>query len=517
MLIRLITIIALVSMSIRFSWAVDTREIPAVLCMSGDEQPFGQSTFEGMQMAFDEANARSSNGPRLTIKVYDEKSTVEAAKQAARQIVDSGAPFVIGSVFSYLSLVEGPVFAQGNVAALADATSDLITRNPTTFRVLFKNSDEGELLANYAARVLHLSRLAVISSDDAYGNTLRSGFEPAADHLGLTATYTTFKTDEEAVQAARSVAADPTRPAVVLLMLDGPASRVLPILHRGGVTTPILGGDSLGDENLSARMAGQPEEKGRRGTLTDGLYGLTPIVLDSANADAVDFAARFHARYGHEPTWNATAGYDLGLLAIAVEQNGLSGDGLSGDSPEQRRAAVLAYLQSLKNPSAAIAGVLGPIWFDKDHGRLQGMRMARFDAGHLASAPLQILPVSSPDASEVASGAVFDMGSGHYARIQRVVYTGIYVNDIPRIDLAQSSFGADFYLWLRYAANAGPGASDPTDLIFPNMVSGGFDPSHPAEERAMPDGTTYRLWRVRAHFEMTMTCDCFRLTNSACG
>jgi len=255
MLFRFVVIVLLTVLSMALpsvtALAVETHEIPAVLCMSGDEQPFGQSTFEGIQLAFEEAKARFPARPRLTIKAYDEKSTTEAAKSVAQQIAAGDAPFVLGSVFSYLSLVEGPIFAQGNLPALADATSDFITRNPTTYRVLFKNSDEGELLANYAARVLHLSRLAVIASDDGYGSTLRSGFETAAAHLGLNATYMMFKSGDEAEQAARSVAADPDKPAVVLLMLDGPASRVLPILHRGSVTGPILGGDSLGDENLS--------------------------------------------------------------------------------------------------------------------------------------------------------------------------------------------------------------------------------------------------------------------------
>ena len=113
---------------------------------------------------------------------------------------------------------------------------------------------------------------------------------------------------------------------------------------------------------------------------------------------------------------------------------------------------------------------------------------------------MQIVPVETPDVSEIASGAVFEMDPGRYFRLQRVVSTGILVNEIQHVDLAKSSFGADFYLWLRYAHDAGPGSPDPTDLDFPAMISGRFNKDHPDEQSLTPDGTEYRLWRVQGEF-----------------
>jgi len=52
-------------------------------------------------------------------------------------------------------LVAGPVYAAANLVSIPPtATSDLITQNPTTFRVLFKNSEQGEALAIYLGRIL---------------------------------------------------------------------------------------------------------------------------------------------------------------------------------------------------------------------------------------------------------------------------------------------------------------------------------------------------------------------------
>ena len=164
------------------------------------------------------------------------------------------------------------------------------------------------------------------------------------------------------------------------------------------------------------------------------------------------------------------------------------------------RAAALAYLHSLKSPLQSVSGLLGPIWFDANRGRQQAIRIGRFSNGRYESAPLQIVPVTTPSADELASGAVFEMAPGRFARLQRVVYAGVFLNDIPHIDITRSSFGADFYVWLRFARDAGPGSPNPADINFPNMISGHFDPTRPAEQGEMADGTVYRLWRVQGEF-----------------
>jgi ABC-type branched-subunit amino acid transport system substrate-binding protein len=471
-------------------------EVAAVVCLSGDEQPFGQPGLEGMQLAIDEANRRG-DAPRIKLRICNEESDVKAAQRAAEAIVKSPAVLVLGSVFTFLSLVEGPVFARAGIAALPTATSDLITRNPTTFRVSLKNSEEGTLLATYLSRVLGSRRVDLLSTDDGYGGTLRSGFMAAADRLGLQVTSITFKTLEEAEQAAHTVADDPARPAVALLMLATPAARIIPILRRGGVTGPIVGSIALGDEDFRARLAREPEEQAHPGALVDGLYATAPMILDSANAETLAFAERFRARYGHDPSWVATSAYDSGQAAVAAIRAAAAA---GAADPAALRAGVLRALTALDAPAHSVHGLLGPIWFDQDRGRTEAIRVGRFSGGHYISAPVQIVPVPLPSASEMASGAVFELAPGHYGRLQRVVYSGVFLNDISHIDLQRSSFGADFYVWLRYARDAGADSIDPAEISFPNMLSGGFDPARPAEQGEMPDGTVYRLWRVQGEF-----------------
>src|SRR5271165_3123818 len=106
---------------------------------------------------------------------------------------------------------------------------------------------------------------------------------------------------------------------------------------------------------------------------------------------------------------------------------------------------------SLDSPAHAVASLTGPLWFTPDRGRRQAARIGRFHGAEFDSAPVQLVPVASATAAELASGVVVETRPGQFARRQQVVYTGIYLNEISRIDMAPSTFTADFYLWLRFA------------------------------------------------------------------
>jgi ABC-type branched-subunit amino acid transport system substrate-binding protein len=473
-------------------------EIAAAVSLTGERSAFGTGSLEGIQLAVDEANA-SGISPRIDLKVYDNASTPETAATIATQIVSSPAVLVIGPGNTMNSLAAGPIYAQAGLASITTtATSDLITDNATTFRILFKNSEQGEMLATYLFRVLGQKRAALLLADDAYGHTIEKGFRTTAERLGIDAKYYIFKGAENAEEVARNAATEIGQSPVVLAMLDAEGARVLPVLRRLGVKGPFLGGNPFAIETFNSRFAELPEEKNQPGYFCESLYAITPMLLDSANADIMSFAGHFKARFGRDPGWTAVAGYDAALAAIEAVRSTTSDTKMADVSAQ--RAAALGYLRALNEPSRAPSGLLGPIVFDSARGRQAAIRMGRFNRGHLESAPLQIVPVLTPLEADVNSGAVFEISPGRYVRLQQVIYSGIFLNEIMWMEQARSTFAADFYVWLRFTKNTGPDAADPTDIKFPNLSEGRFDREHPVEQREMPDGTSYFLWRVQAAF-----------------
>jgi branched-chain amino acid transport system substrate-binding protein len=246
-------------------------------------------------------------------------------------------------------------------------------------------------------------------------------------------------------------------------------------------------------------FADEPEERQTPGFFTEGVYAETPVVFDSGNAETLAFADRFRDRFGREPTHWVAQGYETARLAIAAVRATAAVTGTADLAA--RRAAIRAYLVSLDSPIKGVPGLSGPLWFTPERGRQQAIRMGRFQGGKFVSAPGQLVPVRSADASEIKSGAVAEIGPGRFARRQQVVYTGIFLNEISRVDVAQSTFSADFYLWMRFARGPDATGVDPTEIKFPTLVRGSFDPHKPSAQGDLDDGTTYRLWQVTGDFK----------------
>lgn len=72
---------------------------------------------------------------------------------------------------------------------------------------------------------------------------------------------------------------------IVLLTLDPAGAELLTRLKRQSVPGPFLGGDALGDEGFAQFLADFSGSGIESEVLTENLYGLAPVILDSANAD----------------------------------------------------------------------------------------------------------------------------------------------------------------------------------------------------------------------------------------
>jgi ABC-type branched-subunit amino acid transport system substrate-binding protein len=480
--------------------AATPARIALHVSLSGPSAFAGHALVDAVRFAVDEANAAGASPP-IDLVVYDDRSTEEGSREVARQMAAGDALVVIGPSSSALGLVACPIYAQNDIPVI-DATlhADELTDNATTFRIVVSTGEIGEAMADYLGLVLHGQAATVLYKNNGYGRPLAARFKATAERLGIASSFHAFGPAAERTEATRLALADPAQPPIVLGMTYEDAVSVLAMLRREGYRGPIFGTATMARASFIDLFADQPEEHKTRGFFADGAYAVSPAILDSANAETLAFADRYRARFGQDPSWEAVQGYDGANLAMAAVRSALAGEAAASRSPPALREAARAYLASLDGPGKAVRGLTGPLWFGPDRVRSQAVRMGRFHGELFESAPLQLVPVAHPDGAEIASGAVFETEQGSYARLQRVIYTGMFVNEVQRVDLGQSRFGADFYLWLRYAHDAGPASSDPTDIIFPDMISGGFDGMHPSEQSEMADGTEYRLWRVQGEF-----------------
>jgi ABC-type branched-subunit amino acid transport system substrate-binding protein len=477
-------------------------EIAVQSSLSGGSSLAGNAFLEAIRFAVDEANAAGQNGPRFDLDVVDDKSMEAGSQAAARAIVAGDAAIVLGPARTPLAVSACRIYGQARLPVIASTLhADALTRNPTTFRTVISTGEIGESLADYLGLILRQKRAVVFTIDNSYGRPLATRFRVSAMRQGLQVEYRSFATRAERDAITHELEAARNPAPIVLGMEYEDAYPTLVRLRRAGYRGLVLGTATMARATFISTLAQEPEERSSPGSLSDNTYATSPMILDSANAAILAFANRFKANLGHEPSWEAVQAYDGALLAMAAYRDALTRHpDLASLSSRERRAAVLASVESFDAPTRAVEGLNGPIWFTPDRIRRQPVRIGRFHAGLFESAPVQLVPVAQPDPGELASGAVFQTEPGRYYRLQRVVQTGTYLNLIPRIDFTKSTFGADFYVWLRYARDAGRGAADPLDISFPSMVSGHFDPAAAAESTETADGTEYRLWRIQGEF-----------------
>jgi hypothetical protein len=242
----------------------------------------------------------------------------------------------------------------------------------------------------------------------------------------------------------------------------------------------------------------EPEEKAHQGFFTENLYAASSLIFDSAGGAAQVFAADYMAKAGTSPSWVGGGAYDaarlmIGALKRAAVQN-------RSDSKVADRDRVRVALAAIDSPKSAVVGLTGRLYFNANRDIPHPIRMGFFHYGRFVTAPLQLLRIDQPDGIDLAAerekGYVLSFGDQHYW-VQRVVYTGIDIVRLNRIDVKQGTFNVDFYLWMRFEGDD----DGQTQVQFPALLDrDAFDSAHPLQI-GQEDGLNYRLYRINGDFK----------------
>jgi hypothetical protein len=269
-------------------------------------------------------------------------------------------------------------------------------------------------------------------------------------------------------------------------------------LRRTGVNPVILGGSSLGSD-FPQRFRDEPEEQREPGYFTNNTYLASPLLLDSSSERSLEFSEQLFNRYGLRADEVSAKYYEAALLIVEALRRGEPE--LTLQSRDGDRRKIREWLAQQVNPSQAITGLTGPIYFDQNQSALQNVRIGRCTGGQCVSAPIQLAAVPDPRLidldRELAAGHVIRVRQQFYW-LQRVVYTGIDINQISRVDTSKGTFTSDFYLWFRYA---GDDEVRSVDLNAATEKSP-YDEKSPLLEQKL-DGLHYSLYRIRGDFRST--------------
>ena len=488
----------------------DVLYIAAVGPMSGKEKAAGEEILRGINLCLDQVNKEGGiNGKRIALLVFDDQNDTEAAREKALEIVKQNkALIVLGHNLSSTSVVGGKVYKEAGITAISgSATAENVTEeNEWFFRVIFDNRSQSVFVANYVKRVLNQKTASIIFDEDSYGTTLAKTFERMFRGLGGDIKYIwSFDSSAEDLETGLDqiitdlLKARSDNPGIIFMATQGTeAVKLITSMRRRGLKYPVIGGDALGSQDFISEFNAYPEEQATPGYFSDGIYATSPIIFDVAGGKAQKFHDKFLEKYRKEPNWSAATYYDATLVAVeAMRRTGVLGQ---PENLAKERKKIKEFLTSSNNIEDAITeGLTGHIYFDKHGNVVKPVTIGVFAKQHFISALTQLQPI--PDINlvddldaELEAGNVLIVG-GKYMYKTNIVYVGVDFNEVRDIDIKNSTYTLDFYLWFRYQGQLG---ADKVQFInSAKPISLG----QPVAEEETLGGVNYRTYRVVDRFK----------------
>ncbi|MBE9563370.1 MAG: extracellular solute-binding protein, partial [Proteobacteria bacterium] len=154
-------------------------------------------------------------------------------------------------------------------------------------------------------------------------------------------------------------------------------------------------------------------------------------------------------------------------------------------------------LLSIDHTKRAIDGVTGKIYFDIEGNLRKALVMGIFDKQQLVSALTQLQVVSDisriSDLKQELEDESIVIVNNNYMYKTKVIYAGIDINEISNLNIKNSSYLIDFYIWFRHKEDF-----DNSEIEFTNSIKP-IKLGKPVAE-TISDGMVYQAYRIKAKF-----------------
>ncbi len=302
--------------------ALSSIRIGLMLPADGSEdEPAGRNLRDGVELAFEEANAGGGYRglPIEAVVRHDSQLWGSAASTLTKLAYEEGVWAVIGSIDSGSTHVALRAAFKAEVAIVNVGSGDpTVTETgvPWIMRCTPDDRQTGYTLARVLLQEMGLTRVAVLRANNRYGRFGVREFRDAARRLGQPLPLEIqFHPGEQDLGAALDRLAETDVEAVVLWAGASDAGRIVRQMRRRGMKQLVAGTDRLVSERF-LRAAGAAAT----GTLATSWF-------DPHRDDVAwtAFQRRFMQRFDRLPDAFAAYGYDAATLTVAaVREAGLN-------------------------------------------------------------------------------------------------------------------------------------------------------------------------------------------------
>jgi branched-chain amino acid transport system substrate-binding protein len=327
---------------------------------SGDFNPLGQSTRNGVIIAVEEWNQRGGvSGRPIELVLGDTYCDAEKAEDVSDEMINQDIRFIIGAVCSDASLAIAQVASQRGVLQISPATtvSDLTLNEagvvrPWVFRACFTDAFQGAAMANFALEQLNARRAGILyEGESSYGASLADAFEDkliAGD--GEILARGTYDREQRGEVPQALVEIRDARPEVLYLPgYYSYASEMLLQARMNGITATVLGSDGWHTPQLDPAAV-------------EGMHLAVHYYNGEPRRDVQTWIRKYQDRYIAVPDAVATLAYDAAYILFSAMET-------AEEITPQTVAEAMA--------SSTFNIVSGPLLFDEFHNPIKPVVILR--------------------------------------------------------------------------------------------------------------------------------------------
>lgn len=324
----------------------DTIKVGYYGDMTGQTSSFGQSTKNGIDLAFAEVNAAGGvNGKKLVLVPEDDQGRPEQAKTVVSKLINQDKVVaVLGEVASTNSLAAAPVAQEAKIPMITpSSTNPKVTEvGDYISRVCFIDPFQGSTMAKFAATTLKAKTAAVLGDVNSdYSKGLTQFFEEEFKKQGGSVVAKEAYTQNDPDFKGQLTKIRNLNPDVIYVPgYYGQVGIIAKQARELGMNMPLLGGDGWDSPELW-KLGGES----LKNTYISNHYS-----AENPAPEIQNFVKAYQAKYNVVPDSLAALAYDAAkVLADAMKRAG------GTDS---------AKLKDAINATKNFAGVTGAISLD---------------------------------------------------------------------------------------------------------------------------------------------------------
>ncbi|MBP6780311.1 MAG: branched-chain amino acid ABC transporter substrate-binding protein [Ottowia sp.] len=292
-------------------------KIGHVAPVSGPQAHYGKDNENGSRMAIEDLNTQNivigGKTIKFEIQAEDDAADPKQGTAAAQKLCDAKVNGVVGHLNSGTTIPASKVYNDCGIPHVTGAATNPDLTKPgykTTYRIIANDLALGAGLANHAADVLKLKRVAVIDDRTAYGQGVAKVFAETAKTKGIEIVDEQFTTDKATDFMAILTAIKSKNPDGIFFGgMDpqaGPMLRQMEQLGMGNVK--YFGGDGVCTTEIAKLAAGAK-------TLANVICAEGGASLQKMPG-GTEWKARYDAKYPNQFQVYSPYTYDATMLLV---------------------------------------------------------------------------------------------------------------------------------------------------------------------------------------------------------